>query len=452
MSASEKRYFKKQTVSKFPRCSEIYSFVVRGTEVMEKSYKSTKIACYIGYMTQAIVINLAPIFFVIFSDAYGVDNARLGTLVLVNFLTQILTDLVSVKLVNKINTRLCAVAAHVFCFTGLMLLGALPLVFENTYAALMLSTVIYSVGGGLTEVILSPIIDAIPISESEGGRAKAAAMSFLHSFYCWGQVAVVLVSTLVLHFIGDKAWMLIPMLWALIPLVNTIKFLFVPIPAFVSERERTPVKRVVLSRLFVISAILMICSGASELAVSQWASMLAERGLGVSKVAGDILGPCAFALFMGTGRILYGIFGARLRLTRSLLFCSLLCTCGYLMIVLPKNPVIALVGCSVCGLSVSIMWPGVLSLTSREFPKSGAVLFSLLAVCGDIGCSLGPWLTGMVSNAVNTATLASTTVFSDLAPEQISLKCGLLAAGVFPIIMIFAVLAFMGIRRKNRLK
>lgn len=420
---------------------------------MEISYKSTKIACYIGYMTQAIVINLAPIFFVIFSDAYRVDNARLGTLVLVNFLVQILTDLVSVKLVNKINTRLCAVLAHVFCFAGLMLLGVLPLLFENTYLALMLSTVIYSVGGGLTEVILSPIIDAIPARDSgDNSKAKAAAMSFLHSFYCWGQVAVVLVSTLALYVMGDNLWTLIPMFWSLVPLCNAVKFLFVPIPAFVSEKERTPVKKVVFSRLFLLSAILMICAGASELAVSQWASMLAEKGLGVSKVAGDLLGPCAFAIFMGIGRILYGIFGTRLHLSRSLLFCAGTCVLGYLMIILPKNPAIALVGCSVCGFSVSVMWPGVLSLTSREFPRSGAVLFSLLAVCGDIGCSLGPWLTGIVSGAADTGWLSEAAVFSGLAPEQIALKWGLLAAGVFPLIMIFAVLAFMRMRKKNRLK
>ncbi len=419
---------------------------------MERSYKSTKIACYIGYMTQAIVINLAPIFFVIFSDAYGVDNARLGTLVLVNFLVQILTDLVSVKLVNKINTRLCAVLAHVFCFAGLMLLGVLPLLFENTYLALMLSTVIYSVGGGLTEVILSPIIDAIPINDANNGKAKAAAMSFLHSFYCWGQVAVVLVSTLALYVMGDNLWTLIPMFWSLVPLCNAVKFLFVPIPAFVSEKERTPVKKVVFSRLFALSAVLMICAGASELAVSQWASMLAEKGLGVSKVAGDLLGTCAFALFMGVGRILYGIFGTRLHLSRSLLFCAGTCVLGYLMIILPKNPALALAGCSVCGFSVSVMWPGVLSLASREFPRSGAVLFSLLAVCGDIGCSLGPWLTGIASGAADTRWLSEAAVFSGLAPEQIALKWGLLAAGIFPLVMIFAVLAFMRMRKKNRLK
>lgn len=412
------------------------------------AYRSTRIACYIGYITQAVVINLAPVFFVIFSDSYGIDNGALGTLVLINFVTQILTDIVSVKVINKINPRACAVTAHVLCALGLVLLGTLPCAIDNTFAALTVATVIYSVGGGLTEVMLSPIIDAIPEDAQKCG-AKAAAMSFLHSFYCWGQMLVVLLSTLILHFIGRDLWMIIPVLWSVIPLYNAIKFLFVPIPAFVSETERTPVKKVVLSKLFAIAVLLMICGGASELAVSQWASMLAERGLGVSKVAGDILGPCAFALFMGTGRILYGLYGAKIRLARSLLVCACLCTVGYLMIALVRAPAVALLGCSLCGFSVSLMWPGALSLTAREFPKSGAVLFSLLAVCGDIGCSLGPWLCGMVSGTVSTDKLSHLALFKGLDSSQLALKFGILSAVIFPLVLIFAVLAFMRISKKR---
>lgn len=417
-------------------------------EVMKTAdtYRSTKIACYIGYVTQAIVINLAPIFFVIFSDRYSVDNAALGTLVLVNFLVQIATDLVSVKLINKINPRACAVLAHVLCSLGLIFLGVLPPLFENKYVALMISTVIYSVGGGLTEVILSPIIDAIP--EKESGK-KAAAMSFLHSFYCWGQVLVALVSTLLLKFIGEKYWVIIPILWALVPLYNTVKFFFVPIPEFTPEKDRTPIKKVIFSKLFLLCALLMICGGASELAVSQWASMLAEKGLGVSKLLGDLLGPCAFAFFMGIGRVIYGLYGAKMKLAGSLLFCALLCVCGYLLIVIPKNPAIALVGCSVCGFSVSLMWPGALSLTAREFPLGGAAIFSLLAVCGDIGCSLGPWLCGVVSKNVNTQRLSELWIFEGLEGTQIALKCGIFAAAIFPLVLVFAVLVFMKMKKKN---
>ena len=419
---------------------------------MEKkiNYRPTKISCYIGYITQAIVINLAPVFFVIFSDRYGIDNTSLGTLVLMNFVTQILTDLVSVRLTAKISLRTCAVWAHIFASAGLMLLGILPAVMTDTFAALFIASFLYSIGGGLIEVVISPIVDAIPVEVTEGaGGAKAAAMSLLHSFYCWGQMTVVLLSTLILGVVGNNNWMYIPFFWALIPFFNIFSFMRVPFPQFISESERTPVKDIVTTRLFAVCALLMICSGASELAVAQWASMLAEKGLGVNKVVGDILGPCAFAFCMGIGRMIYGILGSKLPLAKSLLVSSVLCVCGYLMITLFRNPVIALVGCSVCGLAVSLMWPGVLSLTSREFAKGGAVLFSLLAICGDIGCSLGPWLTGFVSNNINTDLFAKLVPFAGLVPEQIALKCGLFAAGIFPVVMIFAVLVFMAVRRKS---
>lgn len=420
---------------------------------MEKkiNYKPTKLACYIGYITQAIVINLAPLFFVIFSDKYGIDNASLGTLVLVNFVVQILTDVTAVRLTTKISLRTCAIWAHILSFAGLMLLGILPTVMTNTFAALLIASVIYSVGGGLIEVVISPIVDAIPVEVTEGeGGAKAAAMSFLHSFYCWGQMSVVLITTLILSFIGNDKWMFIPFLWALIPFVNIFGFIRSPFPHFIPENERTPIKKIVTSRLFIVCAVLMICSGASELAVSQWASMLAEKGLGVNKVVGDILGPCAFAFFMGIGRMIYGILGTKLPLARSLLICSILCVGGYLMITLFQNPIVALLGCSVCGFAVSLMWPGVLSLTSREFSHGGAVLFSLLAICGDIGCSVGPWLTGLVSNNINTDIFSKFAPFAGLEPGQTALKCGLFSAGIFPVIMIFAVLVFIAIRQKSK--
>ncbi len=421
---------------------------------MEKkiNYKYTKISCYIGYITQAIVINLAPLFFVIFSDKYGIDNASLGTLVLVNFVTQILTDIVAVRLTTKISLRACAVSAHIFSFAGLMLLGILPTVIPNTFVALLVASIIYSIGGGLIEVVISPIVDAIPVEVTEGvGGAKAAAMSLLHSFYCWGQMSVVLITTFLLSLVGEEMWMFIPFLWAMIPFVNIFGFIRVPFPKFIAESERTPIRKIVTTRLFIVCALLMICSGASELAVAQWASMLAEKGLGVNKVVGDILGPCAFAFFMGIGRMIYGILGVKLPLAKSLFFSSILCVGGYMMITLFQNPVIALLGCSVCGLAVSLMWPGVLSLTAREFTRGGAVLFSLLAICGDIGCSVGPWLAGMVSNNINTDMFSQLAPFAGLESGQIALKCGLFAAGIFPVIMIFTVLAFISIRKKNKM-
>ncbi len=414
------------------------------------NFKQTKIACYIGYVVQAIVVNLAPLFFVIFSDRYGIDNSGLGTLVLLNFVIQICTDVVSVRLTSVLSMRMCAMSAQILCCLGLTFMGLLPLVMQNTFLALAIATVVYSVGGGLIEVVISPVIDAIPIeTDSETRGAKAAAMSLLHSFYCWGQMLVVLTSTLLLHFIGNDKWMFIPFIWAIVPLLNTLNFATAPFPKFVSENDRTPVGKIITTKLFVICAILIICSGASESAVSQWASMLAEKGLGVNKVAGDILGPCAFAMCMGIGRMFYGIMGNKIPLAKSLFACSVLCVASYIMISLFKSPIVSLLGCSVCGLAVSLMWPGVLSLASREFPKGGAALFSLLAICGDIGCSLGPWLTGFVSDRINLNVMAKLAPFSGLAADQISLKCGLLVSGIFPLVMIFACICFMRLKAKK---
>ncbi len=420
--------------------------------MLKPSFKHTKIACYIGYVVQAIVINIAPIFFVIFSDAYGIDNAKLGTLVLLNFIIQIFTDMVSVKLLTRLSVKSCAILSQLFSFTGLAFLGLLPMVIPNTYAALIIATFFYSVGGGLVEVVISPIIDAIPIEESESSKngAKAAAMIFLHSFYCWGQVSVVLLSTLLLYFIGNSIWYLIPVLWSLVPLINALLFLKVPFPVFVSGERRTPIKKIVFSKFFLLGAILMVCGGAAELAVAQWASMLAEKGLGISKVAGDLLGPCAFAFFMGIGRILYGVFGSRFKIAHGLLVCAVLCLVSYAMITISKSPVVALMGCSLCGFSVSLMWPGVLSLSAREFPLGGTALFGLLAIFGDLGCSLGPYFTGIVSNAVNIESVSAYPIFSGLDVNLVCLKCGLMAAAAFPILMIVTLVVFSVVKKKNK--
>lgn len=422
-------------------------------KMLNPTFKQTKIACYIGYVVQAIVINIAPLFFVIFSDTYGIDNAKLGTLVLLNFVIQIFTDITSVKLTTKLSIKSCAVLSQVFSFTGLAFLGILPLIIQNTYLALIIATFFYSVGGGLVEVIISPIIDAIPIEKTEGmSGAKAAAMIFLHSFYCWGQVLVVLVSTLILAVIGNRVWYLIPVLWSLVPLFNALLFLKVPFPEFASAEKRTPIKKIVFSRLFLLGAILMVCGGAAELAVAQWASMLAEKGLGISKVAGDLLGPCAFAFCMGIGRILYGILGTRFHIAKGLLGCAFLCLISYAMITLSASPVIALIGCSLCGFSVSLMWPGILSLAAREFPFGGTTLFGLLAIYGDLGCSLGPYLTGLVSDAVNIERVSAYPIFKGLDLNLVSMKCGLMAAAVFPILMIVTLVVFSVVRKSKNKK
>ncbi|MHB1151299.1 MAG: MFS transporter [Eubacteriales bacterium] len=392
------------------------------------TFKSTLYACYLGTITQAIVVNLAPILFIVFKDSYGISFEMLGRLVLVNFVTQIITDLFAVRYVDRIGYRKCIVAAHVLASVGLCAMGIFPYIMRSSssYIGITIATIIYAVGGGLLEVLVSPIVEALP------GDAKASAMALLHGFYCWGQVAVVLFSTLLLRFIGYSSWYIIPVLWAILPLFNSIFFSRVPIVHIISDGKTIPLLSLFKSKLFLLALILMVCSGASEQVMAQWASLFAEKGLGVSKVTGDLLGPCLFAVFMGTGRTLYGLFGSKINLRKTLIFSSFLCISCYLTASLSPNPFLSLAGCALCGLSVSLMWPGMLSLTSERYPGGGTPMFGMLAVCGDFGCSVGPWLAGAVTSSYMSVNISA-------AAEQIALKAGLLSAIIFPVMMIMGV-------------
>ncbi len=406
---------------------------------MEPNYKSTLRACYLGYITQAIVVNLAPLFFVIFQNEYGISYSKIGGLVLFTFGIQLGVDITMLKLTTKLGYRVCAAAAHVFSVVGLVLLGILPHIMEP-YTGILISVFFYSIGGGLIEVVISPIVDALP------GEAKSSSMSLLHSFYSWGQMLVVLLSTLVLKLIGDDLWQLIPFLWALLPLVNFFSFLRVPIIPISQEQKKRSLMGFLRSPVFIIAFLLMICSGAAEQAMAQWASLFAERGLGVSKVLGDLLGPCLFAVFMSVGRTFYGIKGEKINLWGALFGCSVLSIVCYLVTVFVNIPAIALFGCAFCGLGVSLLWPGMLSYTSMKYNYSaGPVMFGLLALGGDIGCSVGPWLTGAVSDLyieLNQTAAAAENL------NNLAIKTGLLAAIVFPVLMVLLLLVMRGL--KNR--
>lgn len=351
---------------------------------MRSIYKHTLRACYLGYITQAIVNNLAPLLFVIFQTEYKLSFEMIGRLILLNFCVQIGADFLSMKYVDRIGYRKSAVIAHAFSAAGLIGLGILPKVLPDPYLGLCAAVVLYAMGGGIIEVIISPIVDSLP------GEEKESAMSLLHSFYCWGQVGVVVITTLLLQWIGGGFWFLLPCIWAILPLYNLFKFLRVPLRRTVSEEERTSLKHLFSSRGFLIALVLMMCAGASELSMSQWSSIFAEKGLRVPKVMGDLLGPCMFALLMGIGRTIYGILGSRMPLKPSLAVSGLLCVISYLLTVLAGNPYVSLFGCALCGFSVALMWPGTFSLTAAAFPKGGTAMFALLAVMGDIGCAVGP--------------------------------------------------------------
>lgn len=402
---------------------------------MEKTqnFKSTVFACYRGYITQGIVNNLSPLFFVLFQNKFGISYSLISALILCNFVTQVITDMLSVKYVDRIGYRKSAVIAHALAFLGLVMQGTLPNVLPAPYVGLVLATIVNGVGGGLIEVIISPIVDSCP------GDAKASAMSLLHSFYCWGQVGVVLITTLLLRLIGEDLWFIIPILWSLLPLYNLFRFLKVPLMPTVPEEEKTPLKTLFTSKIFLVALFLMLCAGASELAMSQWSSLFAERALGVTKVIGDLLGPCLFAVFMGIGRTIYGVWGEKIHLTGAMVFCAALCILCYLGTALFENPWLSLLSCALCGFSVSLMWPGTFSLTSAAYPKGGTAMFGILAVLGDVGCSVGPALMGAVSGAVSgNANIAA--AFPNLTADQLGLKSGMLFSAVFPAFILIGVL------------
>lgn len=389
-------------------------------------YKGTVISCYIGYVSQAIVNNFSPLLFVMFGNEFDISLSQLSLMIALNFGVQLLTDLAAARFVDRIGYRPLVVLAHFLCAAGLALLGVLPYVMAP-YLGLIIATVLSAIGGGLIEVIVSPIIEACPSDN------KAAAMSLLHSFYCWGQMAVVLVSTLVFRFAGLGSWRAVAGLWALIPFVNAFLYMRVPINALPSEEGHSGLFSMFKNKTFIIFFFMMLCAGASELSMSQWASAFAEEGLGVSKAMGDLLGPCMFAVFMGIARVFYGKFGAKISLSKFMAASSVLCVVAYAVTVLSPYPLLSLGGCALCGLAVGIMWPGTFSMASAAIPLGGTSMFAMLALAGDTGCTSGPSLAGKIAD----------TFGSDI-------KYGFAFAAVFPVVML--ILSLVRVRKENKIK
>ena len=376
-------------------------------------YHYTMYACFIGYIVQAIVNNFAPLLFLTFQSQYAIPLSQITLLVTINFGVQLIVDFLSAKYVDKIGYRPSLFAAHILAAAGMICLAILPDLLSNPFAGLLIAVILYAIGGGLLEVLVSPVIEACPTDNKE------KAMSLLHSFYCWGHVGVVLLSTTFFSVFGVRNWKLLACLWAIVPILNSLLFLKVPIaPLLASDEEGLSLKALCSQKIFWIFIIMMICSGASEQAVSQWASTFAEKGLGISKTMGDLAGPMSFAVLMGTSRLLYGKYGDRLNLDHFMAGSVLLCILSYLCIALIPYPIIGLIGCALCGLSVGIMWPGTFSKASATIKNGGTVMFALLALGGDIGCSSGPTLAGFVSG-----------FFDD------NLRIGILAAVLFPVLL-----------------
>ncbi len=385
---------------------------------MNNQYDKTITACFVGYIVQAVVNNFAPLLFLFFQRSYHIPLSQITLLVTFNFGVQLLVDLLSVGFVDKIGYRASMILAHVLSAAGLILLTVLPEILPAPFVGILIAVMIYAVGGGLLEVLVSPVVEACPSDNKE------KAMSMLHSFYCWGHAGVVLLSTLFFYIVGIENWKILAVIWALIPAGNAVAFMKVPIAPLMEEGERGfTLKELFRIKIFWVLLIMMVCAGASEQAVSQWASTFAEKGLGISKTAGDLAGPMAFAILMGSSRLFYGKYGDRIDLDRFMIGSSILCILSYLGISLFPMPELSLIACAVCGLSVGIMWPGTFSKASATLPKGGTAMFALLALGGDVGCSGGPTLVGMVSGALGD-----------------NLKMGVLAGIVFPVMLLLGVI------------
>ena len=389
-----------------------------------RKYQRTLTACYLGFVTQSISANFAPLLFLTFQSTYGISLDRIALIPVVFYLTQLLVDLGASRFADKIGYRICVVASQVVSAAGLVLLAVLPEILPAPFPGILIAVVFYAIGSGLVEVLVSPIVEACPFENKDG------MMSLLHSFYCWGAVGVILGSTLFFAVFGTENWRILTLIWALVPLVNIFQFLTCPIERLVEEGGNLPLRRLLRLPLLWLMILLMICSGASEATMAQWASAFTESALGVSKTIGDLAGPCLFAVFMGIARMLYGKMSGKLNLVRTMLFSGILCVACYLLASLSPLPLLGLTGCALCGFSVGIMWPGTISLSSQKCPQGGTAMFAFLALAGDFGGTVSPAIVGG---------------FSELA--GCNLKIGLLTATIFPLLLVAGILILIRIMK-----
>ncbi|NLL77747.1 MAG: MFS transporter [Clostridiales bacterium] len=384
---------------------------------MKSGYKKTINACFIAYIVQAIVNNFIPLLFLTFQSSYEIPLAQITMLITVNFGIQLLVDMLSVGFVDKIGYRASMLIAHICVAAGLISLTILPELIPDPFIGLLAAVVIYAIGGGILEVLVSPVMEACPTDNKE------KAMSLLHSFYCWGHVGVVLISTAFFGVFDISNWKILAFIWAAIPVANAVIFSKVPIASLIEDGEKgLTIKELFSQKIFWILMLMMVCAGASEQAVSQWASTFAELGLGVSKTVGDLAGPMSFAVMMGISRAFYGKYGEKINLDRFMIYSVILCLITYLSIALIPIPALGLVGCALCGLSVGILWPGTFSKAAASIRGGGTAMFALLALAGDLGCSGGPTVVGMVSSYFNS-----------------NLKTGILAAIIFPLFLLLGI-------------
>ena len=391
---------------------------------MKLTYKNTLVSCFIGYIVQAISINFIPLLFITFQDTYNIPLSQITLLVTINFLVQLTVDITAPLYVDKVGYRACIVAAHIFSAAGYLLLMILPQIMEP-FAGLLTAVVVYAIGGGLIEVMVSPITESCPTDNKE------KAMSLLHSFYCWGQVGVVLISTAFFALFGIENWRYLAGAWAIIPIANAFLFAKTPIAPLIAEGEvGMKFGQLLRSKIFWVLIVMMFCSGAAEHVIIQWASAFAEKGLGITKSVGDLAGPTAFGVLMGLTRVFYGKYGEKINLDNFILGSGVLCIISFCLVVFVPNPVINLIGCALSGVGVAILWPGTLSKSAVTLRNGGTTMFAWLAVAGDMGCSAGPTVVGLVSGALGD-----------------NLKAGIMAGMIFPITLVVCLL--MNFKKKK---
>ena len=392
--------------------------------VQQKNYKKTLMACYLGYVTQAISANFTPLLFLTFKSTYGITLEKIAMIPLAFYLTQLLIDLVATKYADKIGYRTCVVASQVSSAVGLVLMAILPEVLPVPFIGILISVVLYAMGSGLIEVLVSPIVEACPFENKDG------MMSLLHSFFCWGAVGVILGSTLFFSIFGVENWKILACIWALVPLYNTFNFINCPIERLVEDGKSMGIRKLLQTPIFWLMIIIMACSGASEATMAQWTSAFTESAIGVSKTVGDLAGPCLFAMFMGISRMLYGKFSEKLDLTKVMLVCGIMCAGCYLLASLSTLPILGLAGCALCGLAVGIMWPGTISISAQKCPRGGTAMFAFLALAGDLGATVSPTMVGGLSEMAGG-----------------NLKIGLLVATLFPIILAVVLVILRSVKK-----
>lgn len=403
-------------------------FRVRGLFMSKgNKYSITLRACYLAFITQAITANLAPLLFLRFHTEFGIPLGKIAVIPISFFITQLIVDIICATLVNRIGYRTAVVCSEAFAGIGLVGLSTLPFILPDAFTGILISAVIYAVGSGLIEVLASPIVEACPFEN------KASVMSILHSFYCWGCVGVIALSSLFFAVFGIEHWRWLPLIWAIIPFYNIYNFAVCPILSLTDDGREMGIWKLLKTPLFFSGIILMVCAGSSEIAMAQWFSAFAESAVGLPKAAGDLVGPCLFAVAMGICRLIYGKFGEKLELTGFMLGSGVLCLMCYFTASLSGSPVICLIGCIACGFSVGIMWPGTISIMSKALPKGGTAMFALLAMAGDLGGAIGPGIVGFFAQTNND-----------------DLKKGMLAGAVFPLVLTISVAAIMIKTRKER--